>query len=78
MRLYDVTHRSAANNLLSLGISLFKVSRLLDYRNTRMGEEYGHADLESLRGDISKSSLDHEQTAPAFKNCDRYPTLRIK
>lgn len=62
IRLYDVTRHSFASNLVNSGTSLFKVSKLLGHSSTKMTEKYAHTDVENLRVDIKKLSLNSEQT----------------
>ncbi len=61
LRLYDVTRHSLASNLVNSGTSLFKVSKLLGHSSTKMTEKYAHAEVESLRADLNKLSLNREQ-----------------
>lgn len=62
LRLYDVTRHSFASNLVNSGTSLFKVSKLLGHSNTKMTEKYAHTEVENLRADLNKLSLNREQT----------------
>ena len=48
---------SLASNLVNSGVSLFKVSKLLGHSSMKMTERYAHSDIESLRADIEKISL---------------------
>lgn len=62
LRLYDATRHSFASNLVNSGISLFKVSKLLGHSSVKMTEKYAHADIEGLKADIRKLTLNREQT----------------
>lgn len=64
VRLYDATRHSFASNLINSGVSLFKISKLLGHSNTKMTEKYAHSDVESLRADIHKISLNKIKTVP--------------
>lgn len=62
IRLYDVTRHSFASNLVNSGTSLFKVSKLLGHSSSKMTEKYAHTNVENLRADLNKISLNSEQT----------------
>jgi integrase len=56
-RLYDATRHSAASQLANSGSSLYAISRLLGHSNTKTTERYSHPDLEAMRAELSKLSL---------------------
>lgn len=63
LRLYDATRHSFASQLINSNTSLIKVSRLLGHSSTKTTEKYSHHDIEALRADIQKISLQNrEQT----------------
>ncbi|MFZ5907890.1 MAG: tyrosine-type recombinase/integrase [Nitrospirota bacterium] len=62
LRLYDATRHSYASNLVNNNTTLYKVSKLLGHSTIKMTEKYAHSDIESLRIDIQKISLNREQT----------------
>jgi integrase len=57
LRLYDASRHSFASQLVNSGVSLFTVSKLLGHSSTKMTERYSHANLDSLRAELSKISL---------------------
>jgi integrase len=57
LRLYDATRHSFASQLVNMGSTLFKVSKLLGHTSTRTTEKYAHSHIESLRTDLEKLSL---------------------
>ena len=57
LRLYDVTRHSFASNLVNSGTSLYLVSRLLGHSTTKMTERYAHPDLESMKVNLEKITL---------------------
>jgi len=62
VRLYDITRHSFATNHLNSGTSIYKVSKLLGHSTVKMTEKYCHPDMESLKVDIQKLSLNRHQT----------------
>ncbi|MBI5847728.1 MAG: site-specific integrase [Nitrospirae bacterium] len=62
LRLYDATRHSFASNLINGGASIYKVSRLLGHSSVKMTEKYTHSEVESLRADMHRLSLDPEQS----------------
>jgi integrase len=63
IKLYGASRHSLVSQLINLGVSSAKISRLTGHSNSRMVEErYGHHDLESLRTDLSLMSLKKGQT----------------
>ncbi len=61
VRLYDATRHSFASNHLNNGTSIYKVSKLMGHSSVKMTEKYGHSDVEGLRVDIQKLSLNRHQ-----------------
>jgi integrase len=57
LRLYDASRHSVASQLVNSGVSLFQVSKILGHSSTKMTEKYSHANLESLKVQLSKLSL---------------------
>jgi len=57
LRLYDASRHSVASQLVNSGVSLFQVSKILGHSSTKMTEKYSHADLDSLKVQLSKLSL---------------------
>lgn len=57
LRLYDVTRHSFASNLVNSGTSLYLVSKLLGHSTTKMTEKYAHPDLESMKVNLQKITL---------------------
>lgn len=57
LRLYDASRHSFASQLVNSGVSLFTVSKLLGHSTTKMTERYSHANIESMRTELSKLSL---------------------
>jgi integrase len=57
LRLYDASRHSFASQLVNSGVSLFTVSKLLGHSSTKMTERYSHANVESMRTELSKLSL---------------------
>jgi len=51
------SRHSVASQLVNSGVSLFQVSKILGHSSTKMTEKYSHADLESLKVQLSKLSL---------------------
>ncbi|MCF6147656.1 MAG: tyrosine-type recombinase/integrase [Candidatus Kuenenia sp.] len=64
VRLYDATRHSFASQLVSRGVSLINVSRLLGHSSVKMTERYTHADLEKLKIDVENLSLRKIMTVP--------------
>ena len=62
LRLYDATRHSFASNLVNSDTTLFKVSKLMGHSTTKMTEKYAHPDIESLKVDVLKLTLNREQT----------------
>ncbi len=62
VRLYDATRHSFASNLVNSGSSIYKVSKLLGHSSVKMTEKYAHSEIESLRVDIEKLSLNCHPT----------------
>jgi integrase len=62
LRLYDASRHSFASQLVNSGVSLFTVSKLLGHSSTKMTERYSHANLDSLRTELSKISLQKKET----------------
>ncbi len=62
LRLYDATRHSFASNLVNSGSTIYKVSKLLGHSSVKMTEKYAHSNIESLRIDIQKLSLNRQQT----------------
>jgi integrase len=62
VRLYDATRHSFASNHLNNGTSIYKVSKLMGHSSVKMTEKYGHSDVEGLRVDIHKLTLNRHQT----------------
>jgi integrase len=62
MRLYDATRHSFASNLVNSDSTLFKVSKLMGHSTMKMTEKYAHPDIESLKVDVQKLTLNREQT----------------
>lgn len=61
LRLYDATRHSFASNLVNSGSSIYKVSKLLGHSSVKMTEKYAHSEVESLRTDVQKLSLNCHQ-----------------
>ncbi len=57
LRLYDASRHSFASQLVNSGVSLFKVSKLLGHSSTKMTEKYSHANIESMRTELTRLSL---------------------
>ena len=66
-RLYDATRHSFASQLVNMGSTLYKVSKLLGHSNTQVTEKYSHANIESLRTDLEKLSLTVTKLSPREK-----------
>lgn len=62
LRLYDATRHSFASNLVNSGSTIYKVSKLLGHSSTKMTEKYSHSEVENLRTDLNKLSLNCVQT----------------
>lgn len=62
LRLYDATRHSFASNLVNSDTTLFKVSKLMGHSTIKMTEKYAHSDIESLKVDMQKLTLNREQT----------------
>ena len=62
LRLYDATRHSFASNLVNSGSSIYKVSKLLGHSSVKMTEKYAHSEVENLRMDMQKLSLNRPQT----------------
>jgi integrase len=57
LRLYDATRHSFASQLVNMGSTIYKVSKLLGHTSTKTTEKYAHPNIESLRTDLQKLSL---------------------
>jgi integrase len=57
LRLYDATRHSFASQLINLGTSIYKVSKLLGHSSVKMTEKYTHSSVEYLKADMQKISL---------------------
>ncbi len=57
IRLYDATRHSFASQLVNIGVSSEKVSRLLGHSSTKMTARYMHHELDNLKVDINAVSL---------------------
>ncbi len=66
LRLYDASRHSFASQLVNSGVSLFKVSKLLGHSSTKITEKYSHANIDSLRVELSKLSLKKTRTVSAL------------
>ena len=62
VRLYDATRHSYGSILVNNGTSIYKVSKLMGHSSVKMTEKYAHVDMENLRYDIEKLSLNRQQT----------------
>jgi integrase len=62
LRLYDATRHSFASQLANANVPTHKISWLLGHSTTKMSEQYTHLDLESLRTDVSRMSLEKKGT----------------
>ncbi len=62
LRLYDASRHSFASQLVNSGVSLFTVSKLLGHSSTKMTERYSHANVDSMRTELSKLSLKKKET----------------
>lgn len=62
VRLYDLTRHSFASNHLNNGTAIYKVSKLMGHSSVKMTEKYGHLDIEGLRVEVEKLSLNRHQT----------------
>ena len=62
LRLYDATRHSFASNLVNSDSTLYKVSKLMGHSTMKMTEKYAHPDIESLKVDVQKLTLNREQT----------------
>jgi integrase len=62
LRLYDASRHSFASQLVNSGVSLFKVSKLLGHSSTKMTERYSHANVDSMRTELSRLSLKKAET----------------
>ncbi|HXX57263.1 MAG TPA: tyrosine-type recombinase/integrase, partial [Thermodesulfovibrionales bacterium] len=62
LRLYEATRHSFASNLVNAGSTIYKVSKLLGHSSVKMTEKYAHSEVEHLRTDIQKLSLNRHQT----------------
>jgi site-specific recombinase XerD len=58
----SASRHSFASQLVNSGVSLFKVSKLLGHSSTKMTEKYSHANIDSLRVELSKLSLRKTKT----------------
>lgn len=67
LRLYDATRHSFASQLVSVGSSLYKVSKLMGHTSTKTTERYAHPHIESLRTDLEKLSLTVTRLSPEEK-----------
>jgi site-specific recombinase XerD len=66
LRLYDACRHSFASQLVNSGVSLFTVSKLLGHSSTKMTEKYSHANLDSMRTELSKLSLKKIETVTSL------------
>jgi integrase len=57
LRLYDASRHSYASQLVSAGVPIYDVSKLLGHSEVRTTERYAHMDLASMRQKITKVSL---------------------
>ena len=57
LRLYDASRHSFASQLVTADTSLLTVSRLLGHSSVKMTEKYAHSEIEKLRADMEKLSL---------------------
>lgn len=57
LRLYDATRHSFASQLVNMGSTLYKVSKLMGHSSTKTTERYAHPSIESLRTDLERLSL---------------------
>lgn len=57
LRLYDATRHSFASQLLNVGVSIAKISKLLGHTNIHTTEKYAHVNLKDLQVDITKIAL---------------------
>ena len=62
LRLYDATRHSFASNLVKSGSSIYRVSKLLGHSVLRSTERYTHLEVDNLRTDMQKLSLNCPQT----------------
>ena len=58
LRLYDATRHSVASQLLNAGVSLGKIREVLGHSDIRTTQRYAHGQVESLRADLQKLSLE--------------------
>lgn len=76
LRLYDASRHSFASQLVNSGVSLFTVSKLLGHSSTKMTEKYSHANIESMRTELSRLSLKKTETvtrlSPAKKEAHKH------
>jgi len=68
LRLYDATRHSFASQLVNSNPSIYHVSRLLGHSNVKMTEKYAHSNVDSLRTNIKKLTL---QSKAEIKNIAR-------
>jgi integrase len=61
LRLYDATGHSFASNLVNSDSTLYKVSKLMGHITMKMTEKYAHPDIESMKVDMQKLTLNREQ-----------------
>jgi len=57
LRLYDASRHSFASQLVNNDVSIYSVSKLLGHSSIKMTEKYAHSNIEKLRADIVKLSL---------------------
>ncbi len=76
LRLYDASRHSFASQLVNSGVSLFTVSKLLGHSSTKMTEKYSHANIESMRTELSKLSLKKIETVPGLSLGRNNPTKK--
>jgi integrase len=69
LRLYDATRHSFASNLVNSGSTIYKVSKLLGHSSVKMTEKYTHSEVENLRADIQRLSLNRHQTVIKEVSC---------
>lgn len=64
LRLYDATRHSFASQLVNSNVSLYAVSKLLGHSTVKMTEKYAHSNIETLKTNIQKLSLNKISTVP--------------
>ena len=56
-----MTRHSFASNLVNSGTSLYLVSKLLGHSSTKMTEKYAHPNLDSMKVNLQKITLNGVQ-----------------